>query len=572
MSEKNYKSRDEWKVVINGLEFSAFQNLVYDLLKALEFSEIKQRGGGADGGRDLEAYFVYRRPNGDEFKAKCWIQCKKQASGVAFSQIHEDITRASIQRVDEYYILSNYDTTPDCKDELERGQSSWFCKIVDWTGLKVQDILFAHPDICKYYFPDEEVPPVTDVRKPNEAIRLSSEIGKRFGIGLELKTNKQVDLNNPTEVAEVLKDALLKIRDIDINLQALIYQKISMFFFGLERAEDALMFLNRALEITPKNVETLLNKGFILEKIDKVKESNNCYDEILAIDPNNKFALNNKASNLIRIGSFEEALELANKALESDPNFIHAIGSKVNALKGLKKLDEALAFLNEKKELMNKSINLQIAKVDLCMELLDLKEAYKINEEILSKNPDRIDAMNYKGVIFEKNSKFQRRDKYLQLSMNCFEQVIEKDNKYPLGWSNKAVVLLNSNQVEDAEKIIDTAYIMFPKSPYVLNKKGVVLHVKMKPKDAITYFNRALRLRFEEEFLLNRAQAQLELNHFKEAKKDAEALLKYNPKKSEAWAIKGWALKKLHQPTKASICFKKAEEYEEKPISLLESD
>lgn len=571
MSEKNYKSRIEWKDQINNLEFSGFQNLVYDLLKALGFSEIRQRGGGADGGRDLEAYYTYRRPNGDEFKAKCWIQCKKQASGVSFNQIHEDITRGSNQKVDEYYILSNSDTTPDCKDELERGKSSWYCNIIDWTGLKFQDILFNHPNICKYYFPDEEVPPITDVRKPNEAIRLSSEVGKRFGIEFKFKTEKQVDLNNPTVVAEILKDALLIIQDVNINLQALIYQKVSMLFFGLEKEEDALMFLNKSLDITPKNIEALLNKGFILERVDEVEESNNCYDEILTIDPDNKFALNNKSFNFLRMGSFEEALDMVNKALVIDPNFINAIINKANALKGLKKSNEALAFLDETKELVDKSINLQAIKVDLCLELLDLKEAYQINEGILSKNPDYIDAINFKGVIFEKNSKFQYGDKYREMAMDWFEKVIEKNNKYPIGWSNKAVVLINSNQIENAEKIIDVAYTLFPKNLHVLNKKGVVLLIKRKPKEALKYFDRALRLLFDEEFLLNKSRSQLEQNHYKEAKETAEKLLRYNPEKSEAWAIKGLALRGLHQLAMASICFEKAEKYKEKPISLLEN-
>lgn len=571
MSEKNYKNREEWKKVINNLEFSNFQNLVYELLKALGYGEIRQRGGGADGGRDLEAYYTYKRANGDEFKAKCWFQCKKQASGVSFSQIHEDITRASNQKVDEYYILSNIDTTPDCKDELERGESTWFCKVIDWTGLKFQDILFNNPNICNYYFPDEEVPPITNVRKPNEAIILSSEVGKRFGIELKFNIVKPVDLNNPTVVAEILKDSLLKIQDIDINLRALIYQKISMFFFGLERAEDALMFIDKSLDITPKNVEALLNKGFILEKIDDIDESNYCYDEILSIDPNNKFALNNKAFNLIRIGYFEEAFMEADKALKIDPNFINAISNKANALKGLRKLNEALGFLGEKKELVDKSINLQAIKVDLFLELIDLQEAYKLNEEILSKNPDFIGAINNKGVIFEKNSRFQRRDKYLNLAMDSFEKVVQKDNKFSLGWSNKAVVLLSSNQIEEAEQIIDVAYTLFPKDPFVLNKKGVILLYKGKPKEASKYFDKASRLRFKDEFLLNKARAQLQQNHFKEAKEIGEKLLRYDNENSETWEIKGLALKGLHQLARASICFQNAEIYKEKPISLLEN-
>ncbi len=62
-------------------------------------------------------------------------------------------------------------------------------------------------------------------------------------------------------------------------------------------------------------------------------------------------------------------------------------------------------------------------------------------------------------------------------------------------------MLIILNKIEDAETIIDEAYGLFPKDPYVLNKKGVVLLSYNKPSAAQKYFVKALKLRFEEEFL-----------------------------------------------------------------------
>ncbi len=164
------------------------------------------------------------------------------------------------------------------------------------------------------------------------------------------------------------------------------------------------MFLNKSLDITPTNVEALLNKGFILERIDEIEESNECYDEILAIDPNNKFALNNKSGNLVRMGKFKDAIIIADRALEVDPNFIHAIANKANSLKGLKKSPEAIAFLDDKIELVDKSIILQSIKVDLYIDVLDLKEAQRVNQEILLNDPDNVEALNRSGAIYDRNS------------------------------------------------------------------------------------------------------------------------------------------------------------------------
>lgn len=572
MTEKKYKTREEWKDLITSISPNDFQQLCYEIISKNGFKNPQLRGKGADGGRDLEAELVYTIAEKEELREKCWFQCKRQKQGVSFSQISTEVQKSEDHGIVKFFILSNSDTTPDCKDDIQRWNEKHRCRVIDWTGTKFLDLLFQLPDVCRYYFPDEEVPPIIDAKTPKEIISKSSDLGNHFGIKLEFKTGKQVNLNNTSEVADVLKEALLKLQNVDINLRALIYQKISMFFFALEKPEDAIMFLNKSLDITPKNIEALLNKGYILEKTDDIEESNKCYDEILKIDKNNKFALNNKAFNLRRTGRFDEALELIDKSLEVDPDFITAIHNKANILKGLKKSKDALAFLDEKKDLLDKSINLQTTKVDICIELLDLKEAYRLNEKILEKNPNYIDAINNKGVIFEKNSKFQKRDKYLPLAFEWFDRAIKQDNKYPLGWSNKVVVLVNSRQIQEAEKIIDVAYTLFPKNPHVLNKKGVVLLCKGNFKEALKYFDRALRLFFDEEFLLQKARAQLNLRQWVQAKKTAEILVRYNPEKSEAWEIKGHALRQLHQPTMANICFKNAEKFREKPISLLENN
>ena len=67
-------------------------------------------------------------------------------------------------------------------------------------------------------------------------------------------------MKNIDEVLDALKEGLLKLGNIDMNLRSLIYQKISFLFFYNNKAEDALLLLEKSIEITPKNIEALLNK------------------------------------------------------------------------------------------------------------------------------------------------------------------------------------------------------------------------------------------------------------------------------------------------------------------------
>lgn len=569
MMKKELKKREEWKKLINDLTPDEFQNLCYDIIRRNNFINPITRGKGGDGGRDLEAEFVVKIAK-DEKREKCWFQCKRQKVGVNFKQFSTELQKAQDQGIKRFFIVSNSDTTPNCKDDIENWNKKNRCEINDWTGTKLLDLLFEIPDICKAYFPDEEVPPLIDIKKPETALQQSTDLGKRFGIQFQFNTSKTINLSNPHEVAEELKNALINLKDTEMNIKALIYSKMSMFFFALQKEDDALMFLDKSLEITPKNNEVLLNKGFILEKIDKVDESTTCYNAVLEIDPKNKFALNNKAYNLNRQGEPDKALPFVEKALEIDPEFTVAIQTKTEILKSLNKPEEALKFLNEKEELVNKSSVLQILKVYVYIELIDLKNAFELNEELLKKEPENVNAINNKGVIYEKNSNYQNSEKYLNLALECFEKTIEKDKNFFLGWSNKTVIYINSGNIDTAEEIIDLAYTLFPRNAYVLNQKGVVLLQKKKPKEALIYFDRALKLWRKEEFLLDRARTLIALRQWKEALNDAETILKYNPKSAGAWQLKAEAVHHMHEPTKAKGYLKKAEQYRKKPISLLE--
>jgi len=567
--EKKFKSKDEWKELINRLSPKEFQDLCYDLLNNNNFTNLKPRGNGADGGRDLEGDFSYSMGK-EKITHKCWVQCKRYGTTpLNFGSFDTEAQKADDQGIEQFIIISNKDLADRGKTDVENWNKKHKCQIRDWTGTLFLNILFGEPNICRTYFPDDEVPMVVDAKNPQSAIQLSKNVGNRFGIEIELNV-KDINLNNPLEIAKVLKEALLKLEG-DINLKALIYEKISMFFFSLGQTDDAIAFLNKSLDITPKNASALLNKGYILEKIDKLDESNSVYDELFTIDEKNVLALNNKAFNLLRQGELEKALELINRALELNPKLIIAIKNKIRILKGLKRIDEALEFLSKNEDSFEKSTDLMTEKVDLCIEKIDLREAFRINEEILKKEPENLSALNNKGVIYERNSKHQLPQKYVPLALEAFEQLIQKNSNFALGWSNKTAMLVKIGNLLEAEKIIDEAYSLFPDVSEVLNKKGVLLLNQKQERKAIKYFDSALKKLYRGEYLLNRAKANLKIGQQERTLRDLERLLSYEKENSEAWGLKGVILRRLRRPFWQQA-FQNAEKFKETPISLLEGD
>jgi len=97
MNDKKYKTKEEWKEIINSISSDNFQQLCYDIINNNGFVNPQVRGKGADGGRDLEAELYYVIAGKESIQEKCWFQCKRQKQGVSFSQITTEVQKAKAQ-------------------------------------------------------------------------------------------------------------------------------------------------------------------------------------------------------------------------------------------------------------------------------------------------------------------------------------------------------------------------------------------------------------------------------------------------------------------------------------------
>jgi tetratricopeptide (TPR) repeat protein len=407
MSER-IKKPEEWKNIIGKLSPENFEHLCYHLIKAMSgFVNVDLRDGSYDSGRDIDAIYRGMAPDGfTEISEKWRFECKKYSNGISFDIISGKIRQADLNKIDKLVIMSNMHLTPTCKDEIVKIQNNLNCKILDWTGLHFQDILFQYPNISNEFFPDEEFPKrFLDTEHPQELIKITQRAGSKFGLKLDIKLKDgEKPPESLDEMAVIIKEKLLYLKDIDINIKSLIYQQISGLFLSINKNKDALLFIDESLNITPNNIAALLNKGFVLEKLDDLEASNECYDHVFEIDKINKFAFNNKAHNLRRQGKFENALDLVNEALDIDPDFSIAIKNKTSIINGFGKTEEALKFLDENLKKHQDSRILLESKVNLLIDLLDLNEAMRVNDQILEMDPENIDSINSKGVIYEQNS------------------------------------------------------------------------------------------------------------------------------------------------------------------------
>jgi len=102
-------------------------------------------------------------------------------------------------------------------------------------------------------------------------------------------------------------------------------------FAHLCKYKYAISYYDQTLELNPKNIHALINKGSALASLGNYQEAISYYDKVLEINPQYVIALNNKGNSLASLGNYQEAISYYDKALEIDPQYVTVLNNKEKA-------------------------------------------------------------------------------------------------------------------------------------------------------------------------------------------------------------------------------------------------
>jgi len=111
--------------------------------------------------------------------------------------------------------------------------------------------------------------------------------------------------------------------------------------------QEAIDYLNIALEFDPDHIHALSNKGQALLGLGKPEEAMVWFDKALQVRPSYVHALNNKGNALLGLDRPEEAMVWFDKALEVDPKYVYALNNKGLLLSMLEQYDEAIVWYDK---------------------------------------------------------------------------------------------------------------------------------------------------------------------------------------------------------------------------------
>ncbi len=558
-----------WNSKIISLTDEEFEELCYDLVKSLNFVNVKWVGrGGSDKGRDITAEKIETKAGVTTIKEIWFFQCKKYSNGIPESKISSAIDWAHAEKSDYLVFISNSHLTTHTQEYIKKRQEQISCKIFEWTDKQFFDLLFRFPHLVKAYFPDEKLPKLEKNNIPNSIFEIILNVPQDLKSELEQKFFEIKDLENNVKMKklfEIIKVKILDSQNFDLNVKALILQNFSVISYRLGNTEDAIKFIEEALKITPKNIVVMFDKAVYLTSMKRYEESLEIYDKILELDPSNKIALNDKGYAFAQLKRYIGAIHCFDKAVAIDPTFIIARDNKGvtlvqqdKHLEAMRIYDDTLAHFPNSKTTLNK-------KGNLLLEQKNFKVAYDCFERALQIDSTFLDALNNLGVVIQNMDNYVKNEEEYNgwnlLALKKFENILSLDENYSRAYTNRIACLLNLNKIEDASKIIEETLAIFPVNFLVFGEKARLFGMLGKYNEALGFVKKALNLEPKsKELLLTKCWLLIKQGKEKKSLKLVDEIINIFPKSFEAWRLKGDALKLLGKLEKSKKCYAKAQE------------
>ncbi len=143
---------------------------------------------------------------------------------------------------------------------------------------------------------------------------------------------------------------------LDVESKVIFYTYVMSFSYSESgKIEEALNFINKALEINPKSDAAYLNKGVALSNLGKNEEADLGkkeeaiveYDKALEINPRDVMIYDNKGYSLFLLGRIGDAIELSTRSIGLDENYANAWYNRSVYYSHDNKIEESLLDLQK---------------------------------------------------------------------------------------------------------------------------------------------------------------------------------------------------------------------------------
>ncbi|MFB2897652.1 tetratricopeptide repeat protein [Aerosakkonemataceae cyanobacterium BLCC-F50] len=289
----------------------------------------------------------------------------------------------------------------------------------------------------------------------------------------------------------------------------------------LQRYEDAISSLDKALQIDSKYPEAWMKRGQALSKLQKYEEAQKSYEEALKIKSEYSQAWYERGLALEQLNRYDLAQESLIKAIEIQPNYAEAWYNLAEIQIKEKKYQEAEISLNKATEIkpdnqeawyklgvvlnqikqpkkaliaLNKALQIDINYLEAWIEHGSTLTQLKQNEEALISLNKALEINSQLAEAWQKRGYILGQLKRYDEAIASLDKAIQIKSDYAEAWYQRGVILAQINNEDEAIASLDKAIQIKSDYAEAWYHRGLVLEKKQKFPEAIEAYNKTIQI------------------------------------------------------------------------------
>jgi tetratricopeptide (TPR) repeat protein len=316
--------------------------------------------------------------------------------------------------------------------------------------------------------------------------------------------------------------ALLDRADLETRWCAVTLARRGLTYREMERYEEGLADLNRAIGLKPDYDWAIAQRGWIYQDMEHYEEALADFNRAIGLKPDYGWAIASRGVTYQDMEHYEEALADFNRAIELDPDYALAIALRGWTYRSMEHYEEALA---------------------------DFKWAIELK-------PD------YDWIIALQGETYRLMERY-DRALTDFNRAIELDPDHDWAIARRGVTYRLMERYEEALADLDRAIELKPDDAWDIAQRGLTYRLMERYEEALADFNRAIELEPDDAWdIAQRGLTYRLMECYEEALADFDRAIELEP--DDAWDIaqRGRTYRQMERYEEALADFNRAIELE----------
>ncbi len=347
----------------------------------------------------------------------------------------------------------------------------------------------------------------------------------RLAVGLTIRADVYVELDRHEDALADLTRAM----ELDPELAAEILPKRGEIFRLLGRYEEALVDLDRATELDPQDATALGSRGAAYLGLDRHEDALADLDRAIEMIPGYAFALAIRGELYLALDRHEDALADLTRAMELDPELTRAIADRGKTYRLMDRHEEAVADLTRAMEL-DPEYAWAIAERGETYRLMDRhEEAVADLTRAIELEPEYAWAIDERGEIYRLMGRHEE-------AIVDFTRLTELRPNHMEPFADRGETYRQMGMYADAFADLNRAIELDPESAWAIGTRGQVYQAMGRYEEAVADLTRAIELSPEwGEVIGTRGQVYQAMGRYEEVVADLTRAIELDSEL--AWAI-----------------------------------